>query len=139
MWFVIVLVELHLQAAEVFSRARRYNEKADIFSLTVMIAEIITSYMVPVPRYYTADKVIDMVDAAIAFLEPLCPAMVPLLRAGFSDVPAERPSAHSMLTVLNSEVITALAAAAPVSAVVRLFALITLFCAGRNEGLLLAG
>ncbi len=99
-----------------FSRARRYNEKVDIFSLTVMIAEIITSYMVPAPRYYSADKVIDMVDAAIAFLEPLCPAMVPLLRAGFSDVPVERPSAVDMLTVLNSaEVLVALSEAASVA------------------------
>ena len=106
----------YLQAAEVFSRARRYNEKVDMFSLTVMISEIITSYMVPVPRRYLADEVIDMVDAAIAFLEPLCPAMVPLLRAGFSDVPAERPSAVDMLTVLNSaEVLAALAASAPVA------------------------
>ncbi len=99
-----------------FSRARRYNEKVDIFSLTVMIAEIITSYMVPAPRQYLADEVIGMVDAAIAFLEPLCPAMVPLLRAGVSDVPTERPSAVDMLTVLNSaEVIAAVAAAAPVA------------------------
>ncbi len=114
-----------VQATEVFSRARRYNEKVDIFSLTIMIAEIITSYMVLAPRQYLADEVIDMVDAAIAFLEPLCPAMVPLLRAGFSDVPAERPSAVDMLTVLNSaEVLAALAAAAPapVAAAVRLLA-----------------
>ena len=91
-----------------------------------MIAEIITSYMVPVPRYYTADKVIDMVDAAIAFLEPLCPAMVPLLRAGFSDMPAERPSAVDMLAELNSaEVLAALAvapAAAAAAAAVRVLA-----------------
>ena len=113
---VIMLVVLHVQAAEVFSRARRYNEKVDIFSLTVMIAEIITSYLVPAPRYYPADKVMDMVDAAIAFLEPLCPAMVPLLRAGVSDVSTERPSAVDMLTVLNSaEVVAALAAAVPVA------------------------
>ncbi len=103
-----------------FSRVRRYNEKVDIFSLTIMIAEIITSYMVPAPRQYLADEVIDMVDAAIAFLEPLCPAMVPLLWAGFSDVPTERPSAADMLTVLNSaDVLAALrltvAAATPVS------------------------
>ncbi len=97
-----------------FSRARRYNEKVDIFSLTVMISEIITSYMVPGLRQYLADEVIDMTNAAIAFLEPFCPAMVPLLRAGFSDVPAQRPSAFDMLTVLNSaEVLTALAVAAP--------------------------
>ena len=109
-------VSVCVQATEVFSRARRYNEKVDMFSLTVMISEIITSYMVPAPRQYLADEVIDMVDAAIAFLEPLCPAMVPLLRAGFSDVPTERPSAVDMLTVLNSaEVIVALAAAAPVA------------------------
>ena len=105
-----------VQATEVFSRARRYNEKVDMFSLTVVISEIITSYMVPAPRQYLVDEVIDMTDAAIAFLEPLCPAMVPLLRDGFSDVPAERPSAVDMLTVLNSvEVLVALAAAAPVA------------------------
>ncbi len=107
-----------MQATEEFSRAHRYSEKVDIFSLTVMIAEIITSYMVPAPRQYLVDEAIDMVDAAIAFLEPLCPAMVPLLRAGFSDVPAERPSAVDMLTVLNSaEVLAALATVAPVAPV----------------------
>ncbi len=106
---------VNVQAPEVSSCARRYNEKVDIFSLAVMISEIITSYMVPVPRRYHADEATGMVDAAIAFLEPLCPAMVPLLRAGFSDVPAERPSAAYVLTVLNSvEVLAVLAAAAPV-------------------------
>ena len=110
---VNVVCVLCVQATEVLSRARRYNEKVDMFSLTVMISEIITSYLVPTPRQYLADEVIDMVNAAIAFLEPLCPAMVPLLRAGFSDVPAERPSAVDMLTVLNSaEVLAAVAAAA---------------------------
>jgi hypothetical protein len=117
MWLVIeCLLRCILQAAEVFLRARRYNEKVDMFALTVIIAEIITSYMVPAPRRYLADEVEDMVDAAIAFLEPLCLAMVPLLRAGFSDVPAERPSAVDMLTVLNSaEVLGLLAASSPVA------------------------
>ena len=140
-----MLVLLRLQAAEVFSRARRYNEKVDIFSLTVMIAEIITSYMVPSPRYYSADKVIDMVDAAIAFLGPMCPAMVPLLRAGFSDVPTEHPSAHDMLTVLNSaEVLAALAAAAPaapaaVAAVCCVWACLQCFCSFCSNVFVLAG
>jgi hypothetical protein len=112
-----------LQAAEVLLRAHRYNEKVDMFALTIMITEIITSYMVPAPRQYLADEVGDMVDAAIAFLEPLCPAMVPLLRAGFSDVPTERPSAVDMLTVLNSaEVLAAIAVSASVTAAVRVLA-----------------
>ena len=71
-----------------------------------MIAEIITSHLVPLPRRFfpgSAYKVMDMVDAAISFLELMCPAMEPLLRAGFSYVPAKRPSALDMLTVLNSE------------------------------------
>ena len=101
---------MYLQASEVSSRTRRYNEKVDIFSLIVMMAEIVTSYMMPTPRRFVADHVMDMVDIAIEFMEPLCSPMVPLLRSGFSDVPTERPSAHDMLSVLNSPDVLACAA-----------------------------
>ena len=90
-----------------------YGVLADVYSLTVMISEMITLQMMSPPRYFGPEEVPKMAAAAAAYMDALCPAMARLLRAGISRMPAERPSAFEMLTVLNSdEVIAACAAAA---------------------------
>ncbi len=78
-------------------------------ALTVMIAEIITSYMMTVPRVYLADQVSYMMEAAINFIEPLCAPLASLLWSGFTDTDGAggRLTSHDMLSLLNSmEVLT---------------------------------
>ncbi len=112
---------------EVFSRAGRYDGKADMFSVVILICEFITTYMVPSPHHYPASDVRLMVDAAVEFLQPRCPEMAQLIRDGFTDTAAARPSAKAMLGVLESAPVIA-ACAAEAAAPVRRGLLVHLTC-----------
>lgn len=89
------------------SRARLYSDKADMFSIGIIIGEIVTTYMFPAPREYEMNAVLDMAEAAAVYLEPISPAMARLVRNSASDVPTQRPTAVDMLAVLNSPEVVA--------------------------------
>lgn len=94
-------------SAQAFESA--HFECIDMRALAVMMAEIITSYMLTVPRVYIAGQTSYMMEAAIKFIEPLCAPLACLLRSGFTNTGGTggRLTAYDMLVLLNSmEVLT---------------------------------
>ncbi len=100
-----------VQAMEVFSRVGRYDGKADMFSVVIIICELITTYMISPPWQYLGEDVRPRVAAAVDFLQPHCPQLAQLLRDGFTDVATERPSSQTMLSVLESPAVVKACAA----------------------------
>ncbi len=98
---------------EALSHAGRCDDKADMYSVVIIISELITSHMIIPSSRYGSEDVGLMVDAAVDFLLSRCPELAKLLRDGFNGIASARPSAKDMLFVLESpEVIASCTAAA---------------------------
>ena len=67
-----------------------------------MIAEIITSYMMPTRKRYGIMSIMAMVTDAAAFLDTFSLSLAQALRASFEELPSLRPTARNLVGILSS-------------------------------------
>lgn len=86
-----------------FARVPSFDAKADMYSLGIMLSELITGSLIPTAKVYTMDQQAQMVAAATGYLRSQgFGALATALAACVSEAPTGRPSSAELVAVLGA-------------------------------------